>query len=318
MVGSFLSFALTLLVQFAHSAAQNRAGYSGVYLGQIRSELPSTLQCGPLDQCEGDVDGTWVELMLDEGRVAEIDVVYRGQATVANRPISNPVTLAQAIKAHSLQNGLLPPKVGIAKDIHDKAYGVVDIPNRIIYDLKGEPVNPDAAVWTVSYVGPSAPAIDDAKANPLSPATVLKLLNAARWVSNPGSAPRLETQPSVGELRPQAVGPSLVDEASRKLATQHGMLLRVIAVEDQLVSWYQIDPDHPSAERLRTELCTKKPQLLALLSETLNWLKEHSQDLSRADPDKIIASKVAEDSSLLRKFEDKFSELQGMGLNCEQ
>jgi hypothetical protein len=123
-------------------------------LGNDVAHLPSCLTAerpGRLYDAEGLCDSSYIRVMLLGGKLWTVTVVYSRQ-THQGSPISENVTLPQAIKLHSLQPGLATPRFGRLEAMPSlPGGGLVDLSNRIIYFT--ETSDTQSLVRDVEYSG---------------------------------------------------------------------------------------------------------------------------------------------------------------------
>ena len=110
--------------------------------------------------CEGEFEGQWIRTDAIDGKILTIDVIYSGETLHRVVIAGSPITLAQAIKLHSLQPGFAEPILGSAKDRDGKTYGIADVANDIVYHCSG--TEPISTVKTVTYLSADAPVLETA------------------------------------------------------------------------------------------------------------------------------------------------------------
>jgi hypothetical protein len=152
------------------------AEYRGIHVGQDAADLPQTLR-GDSVWREGYLQGTWVRIVLLNGKVYLLDVVYSGKIS-PDKVTSQKVTLAQAMKLHSLTEQAAPPQFGYAVDRAGKTYGLADLRNAIVYRTPF--MAADSLVATVTYLDASTPVLQTANDHPLDSDISGQLLSAAR------------------------------------------------------------------------------------------------------------------------------------------
>ncbi len=142
------------------------ASFHGIRVGQPISTLP--FKCTDVVFCNGLVEGNYVRVSHSNSIVDMFDVIYEG-TTFSREPITAPpITLAQAVKVHSLQESARPPKLRYASNDRGEMYGIVDLENRISYTTKTTPALAprwigENQVVEVSYFSPTAPLLEDSK-----------------------------------------------------------------------------------------------------------------------------------------------------------
>jgi hypothetical protein len=153
------------------------AGYKGIYVGQAVAELPESLHVF-VTYLEGDYQGTWFRIDVLNGKVLGFYVIYSGKSLDRTTVIAQNLTLARAIKLHSLQAGMPVPHLGYAVDREGKTYGLADMQNRIVYRVA--PVAADSLVESVFYGNETAPVFEWAQRHLLNEQKAPALLSAAR------------------------------------------------------------------------------------------------------------------------------------------
>lgn len=158
---------LLVIVALSHSSFGQGARFHGISAGQSLSTLP--IACSAKEVfCEGLVDGYYIRVLTDNGRVLNLDVLYTG-VTFDHRTIMvAPVTLAKALKTHSLQPGSATPALRYAVGNDGQTHGIVDITNRIMYMTQSTPAGSDSEisdirVISVTYLNAKAPVLKSSK-----------------------------------------------------------------------------------------------------------------------------------------------------------
>jgi hypothetical protein len=113
------------------------------------------------------------------------DVIYVGETFEHWPIIAPPITLAQAVKVHSLQKGAKAPIIRYASNDRGEIYGVVDLANRIAYTTKTPPALAprwigENQVVEVSYFSPTAPLLENSTENLLRDGGEATLLGDAK------------------------------------------------------------------------------------------------------------------------------------------
>jgi hypothetical protein len=206
------------------------------------------------------------------GIINSVDVIYFGNtvtvdpATLAPIVIrSSPITLAQAIKLHSLQAGAKAPVFGLAKGEGGKVYGLVDISNEIVYKAGG--TSPASTVEDVFYARSDAPVLEDA-ANSQLANHGNSLLQAAT-----SSEPYTNANPPKNVREGDADAPLSTQKAANHAEAVEGLKERsdtvigsgkmVLALIEQVSTWYQVDKEHPTAIAKSEELKRMYPKFFA-------------------------------------------------------
>ncbi len=143
-------------------AAAQSVSFHQISIGEPIASLP--FSCAPII-CNSIVDGDYISLMTLDSQVLNFDVIYEGM-TFTKEPIhAAPITLAQAIKRHSMASDAATPVLRFARDNSEKIYGLVDVRNRITYQTEVAPSQTPAQlantkVSVVTYLSPSAPILE--------------------------------------------------------------------------------------------------------------------------------------------------------------
>jgi hypothetical protein len=150
--------------------------YKGIRIGQPASELPETLKSGVVIS-EGEYEGDWFQVSVVNGRVNTFAVIYSAPS-LNGTEITRPISLAAALKLHSLQQGNNAPRLGEAVNTKGVRYGIVDLGNQIIYTVDG--FESSTIVKQVDYVSSNAPVLGLAEKHMLGQSVVQRLLDQAR------------------------------------------------------------------------------------------------------------------------------------------
>lgn len=238
------SVVAALLVPLGLSLA---AEYKGIRVGEDATALPENIRGDDLYR-EGYHQGTWIRTSLLGGKVLNFDVIYSGRSINRKVTITQEVTLAQAIREHSLGEGMAPPQFGYAIDRAGETYGLVDVRNGIVY--AASPVGSASLVEKVAYLGDSAPVLQLAKYRLLPDNRSSQLLLASRAAAEvppASSAAELQAIPE-GDKSFRA---SNREEAVKKLQEQNDVVLgkerRTLALIRDLAIWFEVDPKHSEA-----------------------------------------------------------------------
>lgn len=222
--------------------ANPQSRFKGFYVGQPAAEVPPKLH-------EAGVFGTQYQgdhlaLMLLGGEVTLMQVTYAGKRD-DGWLIQDPITLAQAIKKHSL-SAAEPPRFALHDNDAGEIIGIRDLANEIIYEVD-EVADPQARVKTVYYVS------SDTEGNTheaLTDAQHRRLLDAAEVASLPRSLVEI--------VAPGKYVYASADEASRVVEQKANIVVgrakRTLALTEQAESWLEIDDDHPEAREVFSKL----------------------------------------------------------------
>ncbi len=147
----------------AQAADEEPIGFDEIKVGAHIFGLP--IPCLRPVVCEDRYESMWVRVWHANAQVRRVDVVYAGWESKSGGEIrSSPITLAQAIRTHSLRYGSKTPRLGFAGN--EGPYRmVVDFANGISY-LAGA-VTETSPVVEVRYLSDGNPLIERAFAEPL-------------------------------------------------------------------------------------------------------------------------------------------------------
>jgi len=122
----------TLKSQNAARKSTRNLGFHGIAVGQRISALP--FQCNaPRADCDGIVAGNFVKVSVWDSTVTRVEVIYKGITSRTLQLIeAPPISLAQAVRLHSLQIGAKLPALRYAPESF-----FVDSSNRIVYMTTG-------------------------------------------------------------------------------------------------------------------------------------------------------------------------------------
>lgn len=142
----------------AQAGTDDPVGFGELRIGTPVSEIPIT--CLRPVICENRYESVWVRVWHEDAVIRRVDVVYSGWETQIGAEIrSSPITLAQAIRSHSVRYGLKPPRLGFAGD-EGASRMVVDVANGIAY-LSGA-VSENSLVTEVRYLPVNDPLVQKA------------------------------------------------------------------------------------------------------------------------------------------------------------
>jgi hypothetical protein len=168
---------VVLLVLALNSFA---AEYKGISVGQSVDTLPKELRCFSI-YCVGQYKGDWLKVIPLHGHVFMLDVIYVGKPPQSpfqrKVSVSRSISLAKALRLHSLQSGMAAPVLGEAQGESHVTYGIVDTANGISYHVTGTPTAATSSVTNVVYLSGTAPVL---KAPALSADEAAELIAAAQ------------------------------------------------------------------------------------------------------------------------------------------
>ena len=247
----------TVLVGFLGVGAAFAAGYKGIHIGEDASDLPEALR-GDGMYANGNYRGAWFVIDVFGGKVNRFDVIYVGKSFDRKTTIAQEISLASAIKEHSLQPDMAQPIFGYAVDRDGATYGLVDVQNRISYHVS--PIAEDSRVDEVSYLSDDAPVLESAKRRlferPKSVALLGKARTARAFEPSPGGT-KVEIPPSMERVE-QTFKTSTRDDAIRIISEQNDVVMgkaqRTLALIQEVSTWYEVDSTHPTALAKSREL----------------------------------------------------------------
>jgi hypothetical protein len=304
-IGAALSLCL------ASVSLLGQTGFGAIRIGEPVAILP--FPCTGAVFCEGEYLSSWVSVDGYGGIINGIDIIYSGSSATVDPttlgPLvikSSPITLAQAVKLHSLQTGAIPPVFGLAKDNHGKTYGIVDISNRIAYTASGS--SADSQVDRVVYLGSDAPVLKTAARSKLATSGD-PLLQAARssepyanlLAISPG---RVEDTPL--STRKAANHNEAAEGVQERSDTVIGSGKMVLALIEQVSTWYTVDKDHPTAIAKSEELRRMHPKFLTSWRDLILYSDANKSLLLSEDVEKIPFD-------LNKDVESKMRQLKAMG-----
>ena len=194
----------------AQDALDKTTGFGEIRLGGLVSTLP--FSCAHPVWCEGVYESARVRVWHASGLIQRVDVVYAGKSGDTGEEIqSSPITLAQAVRAHSIRYGQRVPRLGFGGS-YEGARIIVDYANGIAYLADTAFVT--SRVKEVRYLPERDGAIAAAQASPLS-GHGQWLMQAAR------SAARYKNLAAVGEQAAtepaRLAGDFSLEEVARRL-----------------------------------------------------------------------------------------------------
>jgi hypothetical protein len=144
-----------LCLGFCSLSLCGQTGFGNLRVGQPVSAIP--FPCADVVSCEGEYQGSWVRVSFNNGTISNIHVIYSGKTQLGDPIEMTPITLAQTIKVHSLQDGMKPPVLGLAQRRDGTVFGVTDTENQIVYITNSSVAS--SPVTEVVYVRPDAPVL---------------------------------------------------------------------------------------------------------------------------------------------------------------
>lgn len=276
-----------------------QTGYRIIRVGGLTSNLPFPCTGGTF--CEGEYDAQWVRVGFLDGIVDNVAITYFGEKLDHEPVRSNPITLSQAIKLHSLQSGFSAPIFIRAEDRVGNVYGIADVANDIVYTTRG--INATDTVSKVVYVSADAPVLDVTDRSKLinDSGSLLQAARAARpYVSLPVEA---NEEKDAVPSSPRALSH---DEAAEGMAERSDTVIgsgrMVLSLIDQVSYWYEIDKDHPDAISKSEELRAMYPKYLEAWRDLIFYANANKSLLHVHDYDPIPLSQNKEVSSKMRQL----------------
>jgi hypothetical protein len=298
-----------LVLCFSSLSLLGQSGFGAIRIGGSTSVLP--FPCTGVVFCEGVYRSSWVRVSFLNGIIGNIDVIYSGTTlnidpnTLIPLTIkSSPITLAQAIKLHSLQANNKPPVFGLAKGEGEKTYGLTDISNEIVYTASG--ASATSTVDEVSYVSSDAPVLMDAASSKL--ADYGKSIIQAAVSSEPYADTNTMSSTADVPLSMQKAASrgEAAEGVKERSDTVIGSGKMVLALIDQVSTWYQVDKDHPNAIAKSDELRKMYPKFLASWRDIILYA-DANKTLLRAEDLETIPFDLNKD------VESKMRQLKAMG-----
>ena len=155
---------LGAVVVHGQDAEEEPIGIGDVRLGTGVSALP--FPCADPVVCEAPYASAWIRVWHADGMIQRIDVIYAGGKGPGGEEIEGkPITLAQAIKTHSIWNGRKAPRLGLAGNTGAQRV-LVDVANGVSYFANG--ATPESRVSEVRYVPITDPVVASASNSMLS------------------------------------------------------------------------------------------------------------------------------------------------------
>jgi hypothetical protein len=306
--------ALGVLLICAHpSTVLCQSGFGSIAIGANPRQLP--ISCTGGVYCEGIYQSSWVRVRSFEGTVSGVEVIYSGDTLISGRApiVSSPITLAQAIKTHSFQKGFKAPRFGYAKGEPgaygkaDGVYGIIDFVNMIVYHTPN--TKSTSSVDTVYYASSDAPLLVDAKRLEL-PASV-----SARLIADATGAQTYTNKVPLGSV--EEPSPAVAEAESHRYAVD-GLQARVdvvigsgrmlLALIDQVSTWYTVDRDNPTALQKAEEIRTMYPKFITAYGEIPDYIHANESWLTMEDLDNVPVD-------LLDKVASKLRQLEAMGFS---
>jgi hypothetical protein len=148
----------SLCLVFCSLALSAQTGFGNLRVGQSVTAIP--FPCTDVVSCEGEYESSWVRVSFNNGTISNIHVIYSGKTQLGDPIEMTPITLAQSVKVHSLQDGMKSPVFGMAQRRDGTVFGVVDTENQIVYITNS--TEQSGTVSEVVYVRPDAPVLASA------------------------------------------------------------------------------------------------------------------------------------------------------------
>ncbi len=162
--GLSLIVGLAAMAVHGQEAEEEQIGIGEIHLAAAVSTLP--FPCVDPLVCEGPYASAWIRVWHGDGMIQRIDVVYSGEKGRGGEEIpAPPITLAQAIKTHSIWNGRRAPRLGLAGTAGAERM-IVDVANGVAYFANG--ATPESGVSEVRYLPISDPVVASASSSMLS------------------------------------------------------------------------------------------------------------------------------------------------------
>ena len=240
-----------------------------------------------------------------DGKIITLDVIYFGQTLRREVIASSPITLAQAIKLHSLQPGFTNPSLGLAKDRDGATYGIVDVANEIVYHCVG--TAPTGKVKTVSYLSSDAPVLETAALLKLgaSGSALLQEARLAKPYSN--SISPFHPENALGNSAQKAQSRNdAIDGLAERTDRVIGSGKMLLALIGQVSNWYEVDKDHPEASAKTDDLRNMRTKFVTYWSDLMDYA-DANQSLLREQDLEVIPF------DLKKQIDSKMRQLVAMG-----
>lgn len=274
-----------------------QTGYRIIRVGAPITTLPFPCADDAV-YCEGEFDGQWIRTDAIDGKILTVDVIYSGETLHRVVIAGSPITLAQAIRLHSLQPGFADPILGMAKDRDGNTYGIVDVANDIVYHCSG--TSAMSTVKMVTYLSADAPVLETAARLKLgsSGSSLLQIARTAKPYASSTSPIQssVTDDHSAQKARNRQDAAEGVSERTDKVIGSGKMVLALIG---QVSTWYEVDKSHPEAAEKSGDLRvmnlrfnTYWRELMLYADENKSLLQEQDLAIIPFDMKKEIESKM--------------------------
>jgi hypothetical protein len=226
------------------------AQFKGIEVGQPASHLPQEFGKDPMDRA-GMYRGSFFKIYVSDNRVYMFTVIYSGKSLRGDLVSSNDMTLAAALKIHSLQASNLAPQLKRARNRDGVAYGVVDMANHIVYATMGGLATPETLLFEVTYLNADAPVLTGDMNSPLSPTESARLISAATTVRVADTPVKVITEQ---QLYTAPSAPYAAKLLRDQIDVVTGKARRTLALTHSVGQWYEVNKDHPKAVSETEEL----------------------------------------------------------------
>lgn len=274
------------------------ADYKGMSVGMEEGNVPRTL-VGDMSR-SGYYSGDYFNVTILDGKVLVVNIIYEGHKIKKKKKIS----LEEAIKIHSIPNEE-DPIFGFAINSIGVIYGLVDVSNAIVYELKA-PSSNGGLVNSVSYVSEFSPVVDSGKLNLVSSELADNLIKKSKLFSS-----------STDNSKENYSSIYLFDD--RELLSEKVLSLslvclgageKTIALIDGAEIWLKINPKHPDAISNFEDLKKFNKNFKENLDELLQIYVANQKILNKKDL-RLIQNVM----SINKNIKNKMIVLNAMGLN---
>ena len=296
-----LAFVGILFFCLCSPLTRGQTGYRIIHVGAPMASLPFPCEVNAI-YCEGEFDGQWMRVDAIDGKILTVDIIYSGQTLQREAIASSPITLAQAIKLHSLQPGFASPSFGLARDRDGATYGIVDVANDIVYHCIGTAAT--GTVKTVSYLSPDAPVLGTAALLKLeaSGSSLLQEARLAKSYTNSMSAFHTAIAPGDSAQKAQS-RKEAIDGLAERADKAIGSGRMLLALIGQVSNWYEVDKDHPEASAKSADLRLMKSKFATYWHDLIDYSDANQSLLREQDLDVIPFDTKKEIDSKMRQLE---------------
>lgn len=296
-----LAFRWILFFCLCSPLTNGQTGYQIIHIGAPIATLPFPCEVNAV-YCEGEFDGQWMRADAIDGKILTLDVIYSGQNLQGQAIASSPITLAQAIRLHSLQPGFVSPAFGLARDRDGATYGIVDVANDIVYHCISTAAT--GTVTTVSYLSPDAPVLRTAALLKLGTSAISLLQEARLAKPYSNSISPIHSGNASGDSAQKAQSrKEAIDGLAERTDKVIGSGRMLLALIGQVSNWYEVDKDHPEAAAKSQDLRNMKSKFDTYWHELIVYADANKSFLGEQDLEVIPFDAKKEIDSKMRQLE---------------